>query len=70
MADDGVFVLILAGVGLLAGLAVWLHRRRRGVLILVALATGMLAAGGGGLAAGGVGGPAPTDGAGRRRAAP
>jgi LPXTG-motif cell wall-anchored protein len=45
MADDGVFVLVLAGLGLLAGIAVWLRRRRRGVLTLGALAAGMLAAG-------------------------
>jgi LPXTG-motif cell wall-anchored protein len=45
MADDGVFVLILAGLGLLAGIVVWLRRRRRGALTLVALATGLLAAG-------------------------
>jgi Protein of unknown function (DUF2567) len=45
MADDGVFVLVLAGLGLLAGLLVWLRRQRRGALTLVALATGMLAAG-------------------------
>jgi LPXTG-motif cell wall-anchored protein len=45
MADDGVFVLVLAGLGLLAGIAVWLRRRRRGALSLAALATGMLAAG-------------------------
>jgi LPXTG-motif cell wall-anchored protein len=45
MADDGVFVLLLAGLGLLAGVAVWLQRRRRGPLTLVALATGTLAAG-------------------------
>jgi len=45
MADDGVFVLVLAGLGLLAGLVVWSLRRRRGVLILAALAAGMLAAG-------------------------
>jgi LPXTG-motif cell wall-anchored protein len=45
MSDDGVFVLVLAGLGLLAGLAVWLRRRRRGALTLVALAAGMLAAG-------------------------
>jgi hypothetical protein len=45
MSDDGVFVLIMAGLGLLAGIAVWLHRRRRGALTLLALATGMLAAG-------------------------
>jgi LPXTG-motif cell wall-anchored protein len=45
MADDGVFVLVLAGLGLLAGTALWLRRRRRGALTLTALATGMLAAG-------------------------
>ena len=45
MSDDGVFVLVLAGLGLLAGFAVWLRRRRRGALTLVALAAGMLAAG-------------------------
>jgi hypothetical protein len=45
MADDGVFVCILAALGLVAGLAVWLRRRRRGALTLLALATGMLAAG-------------------------
>ena len=45
MADDGVFVLVLAGLGLVAGLVVWLLRRRRGVLVLTALATGVLAAG-------------------------
>ena len=45
MADDGVFVLILTGLGLLAGVAVWLLRRRRGALVVTALATGMLAAG-------------------------
>jgi hypothetical protein len=45
MADDGVFVLVLAALGLLAGVVVWLRRRRRGALTLLALATGMLAAG-------------------------
>ena len=45
MADDGVFVLVLAGLGLLAGIAGWLLRRRRGPLMITALATGMLAAG-------------------------
>jgi LPXTG-motif cell wall-anchored protein len=44
MADDGVYVLILAGLGLLAGLAVWLLRRHRGVVALTALAAGMIAA--------------------------
>jgi uncharacterized protein DUF2567 len=45
MADDGVFVLIMAGLGLLAGTAVWSRRRRRGALTLAALAVGMLIAG-------------------------
>ncbi|WP_299955730.1 hypothetical protein [uncultured Modestobacter sp.] len=46
MADDGVFVLLLAALGLLAGLAGWfLLRRYRGALTLAALATGSLAAG-------------------------
>jgi LPXTG-motif cell wall-anchored protein len=44
MADDGVYLLVLAGLGLLAGLAVWLLRRHRGVVVLVALAAGMIAA--------------------------
>ena len=44
MADDGVYVLVLAGLGLLAGLAVWLLRRHRGVVALAALAAGMIAA--------------------------
>ncbi|WP_158548552.1 DUF2567 domain-containing protein [Blastococcus sp. TF02A-26] len=39
-ADDAVFVLILAGLGLLAGIAAWSLRRRRGVTVLVALAVG------------------------------
>lgn len=39
-ADDGVFVLIMAGLGLLAGTAGWLLRRRRGVTLLAALALG------------------------------
>ena len=39
-ADDAVFVLIMAGLGLLAGIAGWLLRRRRGVTVLVALAVG------------------------------
>ncbi len=44
MADDGVYVLVLAALGLLAGVAVWLRRRARGVVALTALATGMIAA--------------------------
>jgi hypothetical protein len=44
MADDGVYVLVLAGLGLLTGLAVWSRRRTRGVVALAALAAGMTAA--------------------------
>jgi hypothetical protein len=61
MADDGVFVLVLAALGLLAGTAVWARRRRRGALTLVALATGMLAAGVVAWQLGEWAGPAPTD---------
>jgi hypothetical protein len=43
MADDAVFVLVLAVVGLLAGAAVWWLRRRRGVATVVAVAAGALA---------------------------
>ncbi|GHE13049.1 DUF2567 domain-containing protein [Klenkia taihuensis] len=43
-SDDGVYVLLLGGLGLLAGVAGWLRRRRRGVVTLVGLAVGMLAA--------------------------
>ena len=39
-ADDGVFVLVMAALGLIAGIAGWLLRRRRGVTMLVALAVG------------------------------
>ncbi|WP_369137710.1 DUF2567 domain-containing protein [Modestobacter versicolor] len=61
MADDGVFVVVLAGLGLLAGVAVWLQRRRRGALTLTALATGMLAAGVVAWLLGEWTGPGPTD---------
>jgi hypothetical protein len=60
MSDDGVFVLILAGLGLLAGVAVWLNRRHRGPLVLLALATGMLVAGVLTWQVGEWAGPAPT----------
>jgi Protein of unknown function (DUF2567) len=40
IADDAVLVLLLAGVGLLAGSAAWSLRRRRGVATLLALALG------------------------------
>jgi hypothetical protein len=61
MADDGFYVLVLAGLGVLAGVAVWLRRRARGVVAVTALATGMIAAS---LVAWQVGqllGPGPTD---------
>lgn len=45
VADDAVFVLVLAVVGLLAGLAAWLLRRHRGVVLVVALAVGATASG-------------------------
>jgi LPXTG-motif cell wall-anchored protein len=61
MADDGVFVLIFAGLGLVAGIAVWLRRRRRGALTLVALATGLLAAGVVAWQLGEWAGPVPTE---------
>ena len=61
MSDDGVFVLVLAALGLLAGIVVWLRRRRRGALTLVALATGMLAAGVVAWQLGEWSGPAPTE---------
>lgn len=44
MGDDGVYVLLLAGLGALAGIAVWLRPARRGVVTLVGLSVGMLAA--------------------------
>jgi hypothetical protein len=40
VADDVVFVLVLAGVGLLAGAVAWRLRRHRGVATLLALAVG------------------------------
>lgn len=45
IADDAVFVLVLAGLGLLAGLAAWAMRRARGVAVVVALAVGTVLAG-------------------------
>ena len=40
VADDVVFALVLAGAGLLAGVAAWFLRRRRGVATVLALALG------------------------------
>lgn len=45
VADDAVFVLVMAVLGLLAGVAAWLLRRHRGVTVLAALALGSVAAG-------------------------
>jgi hypothetical protein len=42
-ADDGIFVLIVAGLGLVAGVATWLVRRLRGVAGLLGVALGTLA---------------------------
>jgi hypothetical protein len=45
-ADDATFALLMAGLGLLAGLVAWsLLRRRRGIAVLLALAVGTAAAG-------------------------
>ncbi|MEI4270976.1 DUF2567 domain-containing protein [Klenkia sp. LSe6-5] len=44
MGDDGVYVLLMAGLGVLAGLVVWLRSSRRGVVTLLGVALGMLAA--------------------------
>lgn len=43
VADDAVFVLVLAVVGLIAGTVAWRLRRRRGVATVVALALGAVA---------------------------
>jgi len=40
VADDAVLALVLAGVGVLAGVAAWFLRRRRGVATVLALALG------------------------------
>jgi hypothetical protein len=45
VADDAVLVLVLAGLGLLAGGAAWAMRRRRGVAVLLATALGTAVAG-------------------------
>ena len=45
VADDAVFALVLAGLGLLAGGAAWFLRRRRGVATMTALAVGASLAG-------------------------
>lgn len=45
VADDVVFVLVLAVVGLVGGIAAWLLRRHRGVVLMAALALGATASG-------------------------
>jgi hypothetical protein len=45
VAVDGVLALVLAGLGLLAGVLAWLLRRRRGLATLLALALGAVLAG-------------------------
>jgi hypothetical protein len=45
IAADGVFVLVMAAVGLLAGLAAWAMRRTRGVTLVVALAAATASSG-------------------------
>jgi LPXTG-motif cell wall-anchored protein len=45
VADDAVFALVLAGLGLIAGVTAWFLRRRRGVATMIALAVGTAAAG-------------------------
>jgi hypothetical protein len=44
VADDAIFVLIVAVLGIAAGVLTWLARRRRGVAVLVGVAFGTLAA--------------------------
>jgi hypothetical protein len=59
--DDVVFALLVAGVGVLAGVLAWsLLRRRRGVATLVAIGLGSAACAGIGWQLGELLGPAPT----------
>lgn len=44
VGDDAVFVLVLAGIGLVMGAAVWFLPRRRGVATMIALPLGALLA--------------------------
>jgi hypothetical protein len=44
VADDGIFVLIVAALGLLAGVLTWLARRQRGLAGLLGASLGTLAA--------------------------
>lgn len=61
VADDVVFTLVVAGLGLLAGVVLWFRRGFRGVAAVVALALGVLAAGGLAWQLGELLGPGPTD---------
>ena len=45
VADDSIFVLLQAALGLVAGVGMWLVRRRRGLTALLGLTLGMLASG-------------------------
>jgi hypothetical protein len=45
IADDAVLALVLAAIGLAAGLTVWFLRRRRGVATVLALAAGTVLTG-------------------------
>ncbi len=44
IADDGVYTLLLGGLGLVAGLVAWRLRHRRGVATVLALAVGTVLA--------------------------
>jgi hypothetical protein len=59
-ADDAIFVLILGGLGLLAGLGAWLVRRARGVAGLLGAVFGTLAASAVAWQVGELLGPGPT----------
>lgn len=61
VADDVIFTLIVAGLGLLAGLILWFNRGFRGLAAVVALAVGSLAAGVLAWQLGELLGPGPTD---------
>jgi Protein of unknown function (DUF2567) len=60
VADDSVFVLLTAALGLIAGTVTWLVRRWRGVAALLGLALGMVAAGAVGWRTGRLLAPSPT----------
>jgi hypothetical protein len=61
VADDSVLVLVLAGLGLLAGALAWLLRRHRGVATMAALAVGAAGAAVVAWQLGQLLGPAPTE---------